>query len=52
MKQQNSTLRTPFQLENSCTSFSSTRVDIAHLACDVPSNKKQGMMGSEKMENN
>ena len=44
-----STLRTPFQLENSCSSFSSTMVDVAPLAYDVPTNEKQGMMGSRRV---
>ena len=44
-----STLRTPFQLENPCSSFSSTIVDVAPLACDVPTKGKQGMMVSRRV---
>ena len=32
-------LSTPFHLENSCPSFSFTRLDVAPFACDIP--KKQ-----------
>ena len=46
---QYSTLRTPFQLENPCSSFSSTIVDVTPLACDVPTKGKQGMMGSGRV---
>ena len=46
MKQQDSTLRTPFHVENPCSSFSSTMVDVAPLAYDVPTKGKQGMMGN------
>ena len=46
---EHSTLRTPFQLENPCPSFSSTRVDVAPLAFDVPTIKKQGVTGSARV---
>ena len=46
MKQKHSTLRTPFHVENPCSSLFSTIVDVAPLAYDVPTKGKQGMMGN------
>ena len=49
IKQQYSTLRTPFHVENPCSFFSSTIVDVAPLAYDVPTKGKKRMMGSRRI---
>ena len=49
MKQRNSTLRTPFHVENPCTSFFSTIVDVAPLAYDVPTKGKQRNDGQSRI---
>ena len=35
-------------MENPCP-FSSTRIDVSLHACGVPTNEKQGMMGSARV---
>ena len=46
MKQKHSILNNPFYVENPCSSFFCTIVDVVPLAYDVPTKGEQGMMGS------